>query len=70
MPRGEDTFLNVPTGYGKSLVYMILPLCAKLILEALGDDPATPPSVLVVTLLVAMMRDQAQKLSGYKNAKS
>ena len=40
---GKDTFVTVPTGYGKSLVYMLLPLCAQYILDALEDKPATPP---------------------------
>ena len=67
--NGKDTFLNVPTGYGKSLVYTILPLCARFILEALGDGFVAPPAVLVVTPLVALMHDQAQKLLGVRNVK-
>ena len=34
---GKYTFLDVPTGYGKSLVFMVLPSCVRIILEALGD---------------------------------
>ena len=34
---GKDTFLDVPTGHGKSLVFMVLPSCVRIILEALGD---------------------------------
>ena len=30
---GRDTFINLPTGYGKSNIYQVLPVCAKEILS-------------------------------------
>ena len=47
--QGRDTFVNVPTGYGKSLVHQVLPFCASFILERLGKAGKTPPAVLVVS---------------------
>ena len=49
--QGRDMFVNVPTGYGKSLVYQVLPFCASFILERLGKAGKTPPAVLVVSPL-------------------
>ena len=66
--RGRDTFLNVPTGYGKSLTYQILPMSARFLLDALEKDYAGVPSVLIVSPLVALMYDQAQKLLNVDDA--
>ncbi len=66
--QGQDVFVNVPTGYGKSLVYQILPFCANFLLEDLGIVPASTPLVLVVSPLLALMRDQAQKLRQIRGA--
>lgn len=60
--RGEDVFVNVPTGYGKSLIYQILPFCASFLLKELGVSPTVTPRVLVVSPLLALMQDQAHKL--------
>ena len=49
--QGGDTFVNVPTGYGKSFVYQVLPFCASFILERLGKAGKTPTAVLVVSPL-------------------
>jgi len=34
--QARHVFVNVPTGYGKSLVYQILLFCASFILESTG----------------------------------
>ena len=58
--QGSDVFVTVPTGYGKSLIFQILPLCARFLLEFLKK---TAPAALVVSPLTALMQDQASKLS-------
>lgn len=67
--QGQDTFVNVPTGYGKSLVYQILPFCATFILERLGKATLGQPVVLIVSPLLALMQDQADKLRQVPGAK-
>ena len=61
--RGSDVFVTVPTGYGKSLIFQILPLCARFLLEFLKKTAPSAPAVLVVSPLTALMQDQASKLS-------
>jgi hypothetical protein len=56
-------FLTVPTGYGKLLIYQMLPVCASMLLDMLGKSAPMPPLVLVVSPLVAPMKDQVNKLS-------
>ncbi len=65
---GQDTFVSVPTGYGKSLIYQILPFCAINILDCLGKPPVSVPRVLIVSPLVALMRDQTHKLRQVQGA--
>ena len=67
--QGEDVFITVPTGYGKSLIYQMLPACAAFILERLRKAAASVPLVLVVSPLLALMEDQANKLRRLPGAK-
>ena len=64
--HGRDTFVSLPTGYGKSLVYQVLPACTREILlcspEQVRDD-AFRPVVFVISPLVSLMQDQAERLS-------
>ena len=64
--RGRDTFVSLPTGYGKSLVYQVLPACTREILlcspEQVRND-AFRPVVFVISPLVSLMQDQAERLS-------
>ena len=54
----RDVFVNAPTGCGKSL-----PLCASFfLLEPLGKSSAEAPWVLVCSLVIALMQDQAKTL--------
>ena len=66
--EGQDAFVNVPTGYGKSLVYQILPFCASFLLERVNKAHGAVPVVLVVSPLVALMQDQAHKLKQVQGA--
>ena len=64
--RGRDTFVSLPTGYGKSLVYQVLPACAReILLRVPGQirDDAFRPMVFVLSPLVSLMQDQAERLS-------
>ncbi len=52
---GKDVFAILPTGYGKSLCFAILPL----LLDHLFNFPL-PSIVIVVTPLIAIMEDQVR----------
>ena len=49
--KKTDVFVNLPTGYGKSLIYQALPFVCDSILEAAGHI------VVVVSPLVNLMKD-------------
>ncbi|XP_019627731.1 PREDICTED: uncharacterized protein LOC109472402 [Branchiostoma belcheri] len=52
--NGEDVLALLPTGFGKSLIYQVLPrVCKKL------------PIVIVVSPLVALMEDQIKEASKF-----
>lgn len=53
----RDVFVNLPTGFGKSLIYQALPLSFDVMLEAPGHI------VAVISLLVNLMKDQVEKLT-------
>ena len=55
--KKTDVFVNLPTGYGKSLIYQALPFIYDSILEAAGHI------VVVVSTLVNLMKDQVDKLA-------
>ena len=58
---GEDVFVSAPTGFGKSLVYQLLPFCsASLLRSCLCTNKS--PVVVVVSPLVSLMYDQVTKL--------
>ena len=52
---GNDVFLSVPTGGGKSLCYAILPLVFDQIRQKAGRS-----IVIVVSPLIALMKDQVR----------
>ena len=51
--EGNDVFVSLPTGYGKSLCYAALPYAFD---ELRATD--TPSIVVVVSPLIALMKDQ------------
>ena len=52
---GKDVFAILPTGYGKSLCYALLPLLFDHLYQLHGDSASI---VIVVTPLTAIMEDQ------------
>ena len=52
-----DVFVNLPTGFGKSLIYQALPLISDVLLEAPGHV------VAAISPLVNLMKDQVEKLT-------
>jgi superfamily II DNA helicase RecQ len=55
---GKDVFVSLPTGFGKSLCYTILPLVFDLL--SVDEEKSI---VLVVSPLVALMKDQVATIS-------
>ena len=53
--RKTDVFINLPTGFGKSLIYQALPLVCDTVRGTTGH-------VVVVSPLVTLMKDQVGKL--------
>ena len=52
--RGRDTFVSVPTGFGKSLVYQVLPFCADWLTgRVTGISTSSKPVVMVVLPLLS-----------------
>lgn len=50
--EGRDVFINLPTGFGKSLIYQALPLVFDLTSKQPGHI------VVVVSPLISLMDDQ------------
>ena len=61
--NGDDVLMSVPTGFGKSLVYQLLPFCADSLLRSCTSSQTSQPSVVVVVSpLISLMEDQVSKL--------
>ena len=54
---GNDVFVALPTGYGKSLCYALLPL----VFDYIRDRPPSTSIVLCVSLLISLMVDQKEQ---------
>ena len=61
-PSRKDVFISLPTGYGKSLCYQILPV----LFDALRGHQTPSSIIVVVTPLVSIMKDQVSDLDGRK----
>ena len=55
---GKDVFVSLPTGYGKSLCYQILPI----LFDALRGHQTPTSIIVVVTPLISIMKEQVSKL--------
>ena len=56
LARGKDVFAILPTGFGRSLIFQLLPQLAK---AAMKSEMC---SIVVVSLLVSVMQDQVEQL--------
>ena len=59
--KGNDVFVSLPTGYGKSLCYVILPRVFDL--KRFGSIDSKQSIVIVVSPLLALMKDQVATYS-------
>ena len=57
---GKDVFVWLPTGFGKSLCYQILPFVFDHKLGLIGSDRNS--AVLIISPLISLMVDQVQSL--------
>jgi len=60
--EGSDVFLWLPTGYGKSICYQVLPFLFDCKLNRTNSLPKQQSMVLVVSPLISLMVDQVKKL--------
>ena len=58
--EGRDVFVSLPTGFGKSLCYMLLPLVLDYLAVESGGGKAI---VVVISPLIALMEDQVASYS-------
>ena len=54
----DNVFINLPTGYGKSLIYQCIPLVADI----LNGNPRGTSVLVVISPLKASMEDQVDDL--------
>ena len=63
--RGKNVSTTLPTGYGKSTIFHVLPFCVMALLSLLplsSSADSCLPFVLIISPLVSLMRDQVTKL--------
>ena len=65
--KGQNAFVSLQTGFGKSLVYQVLPFCAERLLK--GQFTQKTPVVVIISPLVSLMYDQVAQLSS-KNVRA
>ena len=61
---GKDIFVSLPTGYGKSLCYALLPL----VFDSLRSGDSGRSIVVCISPLTALMMDQRQKVQFMGNS--
>ena len=59
---GEDVFLWLPTGYGKSICYQVLPFLFDYKLKRTSLPPHKRSVCIVVSPLISLMVDQVTSL--------
>lgn len=60
----RDTFICLPTGHGKSIIFECLPYCCDSLCSdsAPSSEQVKPSSVLVVSPLISLMNSQVDEL--------
>ena len=61
---GKDVFVSLPTGFGKSLIYQLLPVCAEELATRKPFGNEFQPFISVVSPFVSLMQDQVASLQG------
>ena len=61
---GKDVFLNLPTGYGKSAVFQMVPLVHAEMAAMGKTEFSLEPIVIVISPLISLMDDQRNFLNG------
>lgn len=59
---GKDVFVNLPTGFGKSLIYQLSPLVAEELSRRHQKGKIRSGIVLVISPLVSLIKDQVKGL--------
>ena len=59
---GKNVFVSLPTGFGKLLIYQLLPVCADELALLSPVGPGFKPFVLIVSPLISLMQDQVASL--------
>ena len=60
--RRLDTFVVLPTGFGKSLIFFLLPRVMDSLRHGVCKEPMPKTILLVVSLLIALMDDQVDRM--------
>ena len=55
----KNVFVNLPTGYGKSLIFQCLPIVSDIV----NEKPRASSLMLVISPLTALMKDQTDRLN-------
>ena len=58
----KDVFVNLSTGFGKSLIYTLFPFVCDFILST-DDTTCTSSSLVLVSPLISLMDDQLSQMS-------
>ena len=57
--KGKNVFVNLPTGFGKSLIFQSLPIVADIV----SGKPRGSSVIVVISPLRSLMEDQVQYLN-------
>ena len=55
---GQDVFVNLPTGFGKSVIFQAAPFCWDFLRQIQAGSPSS-----IAIVISALMKDQLNSLS-------